>query len=109
MNAGLLVSTLQVSACWPPSRRVTARIAADEPARRRTSSSAPDDGEPRSGHLRNPTVTTLEVGPARSAQRTLTSHVPSDEHQALRGLSITSPEGAVKHSSQAEGWIWARS
>ncbi len=44
LNAGFSVSTLHVSACWPPSRRAVRRITADEPARRRTSSSAPDEG-----------------------------------------------------------------
>src|SRR5450755_2898996 len=44
LNAGCSVSILHVSACWPPSRRVTVRIAAEEPASRRTASSAPVDG-----------------------------------------------------------------
>src|SRR5207253_11223657 len=44
--AGSSVSTLQVSACWPPQRRSTPRTVAAGPASRRTSSSAPAEGDP---------------------------------------------------------------
>ncbi len=79
LNAGCSVSILHVSACWPPSRRVTVRIAADEPARRRTASSAPVDGRVSDWAIAESVgATELNSDPARDrAERSPSASSPS--------------------------------